>query len=232
MNGLPTRYVFTCEKCKKVAPPRTIRAAQGSCACKGQTWSIEVEFEGGASDNMRLAANALGIAGAVTLGIGFSAGRGDAAGDERVFLQNVSDLEMNIICQESSQVPVRLVHLILAKQQEDLQRNRRRMQSRGARECRVCGVLVVPVKEKPWTMDGTCSKACCVRANGVSSYADIEPKLLQLIEADNDPLQTKSLKNGKIPIKCGCGETMLVPRMYAGTMRPCPHCGAKVHVDW
>lgn len=232
MSGLPSRYTFKCEKCKKIAPPRAIRAQLGACTCKGESWGVEVEFEDGGPDGSNAAVNALGIASALTIGVGFTGGTGDRSIGERVFLNGITANEANAVCHSSFGIPDRLLQLVLARQQQDLEKNRRRMKSRGAKECRGCGVLVVPVNEKPWTLDGTCSKMCCVRANGVATYSDIEPKLLAMAQQDNDPLQTRSLKNGKIPVKCGCGETMLVPRMYAGTMRPCPKCGARVHVEW
>jgi hypothetical protein len=57
-----------------------VRATAGACNCKTARWQVEVHFPGehegiGGND---LAINALGLAAAMTVGIGFRTGRGEA----------------------------------------------------------------------------------------------------------------------------------------------------------
>jgi DNA-directed RNA polymerase subunit RPC12/RpoP len=112
----------------------------------------------------------------------------------------------------------------------EIQTVHERMHQRGAVTCRVCGAKVIAVKEKPWTMDGTCSKACCVTANGATSYSDVEPQLMSLISQDHDPLDLRTQNKAKVEVHCRCGKTFVVRQMYAGTMRTCGHCGTRVQV--
>jgi hypothetical protein len=228
MSGVLSRFSFKCEKCKKYAQPSAIRANLGECKCKSANWALEIEIEH--SDGGGTEIGVLAVATALTLG--FSAGTGRQIETERIFLSNVTADEANSVCEKMFGMADRVIHLLVERQKQDEEKNRRRLNDQGAAPCRHCGVLVIPKTEKPWTLDGTCSKVCCARANGVATYPDIEPTLLAKARATSGRTENRSGKGAKISVQCGCGETFSVPHMYAETMRPCTKCGVKVFVKW
>jgi uncharacterized protein (DUF58 family) len=52
------------------------------------------------------------------------------------------------VCHEMAGIPERLRRLVQARQAAEFQKAWEEMAARGARECRSCGVLVIPVPEK------------------------------------------------------------------------------------
>ena len=230
----PRKFEATCEfecgRCEKTSSVRRILANQGDCRCTGRKWTLHIELKDVDQASKAALLNTASLAAALATGVHLPKAN---EGSMRCIIGDVSSSQVVDLC-NSANLSQRLVELVSFVQEEERRAARKTLHDRGAKPCRTCGMLTVPTVEKPWTYAATCSKSCCVKAYNVTTYGEIEADILELLpKADTDSKADGASRPAKksIEIHCVCGETFTAAKMFVGTNRPCPHCGAKMLVQ-
>ena len=91
------------------------------------------------------------------------------------------------------------------------------MHEQGAKNCKQCGAVFVPVAEIVWSERGYCSKVCFIRREGQLALNRLEPAV-------------EGPRSNTIHVACIAGHPFSVARSFVGTKRPCPVCGEKTEI--
>ena len=128
-----------------------------------------------------------------------------------VTVGGVSAEKVRVLASELTDVREQVVEFIRAHERQVLL-------DRGAKTCTTCGGLFVPRPNKPWTIQGYCSKQC-QREAGDETTPEVEPE---------DSHAAKGRSN--IAVKCPNGHRFEVMGNFSGCVRRCPKCGEKCQV--
>lgn len=227
----PDKIVIRCERCKKEATPPQIHKNGAICGfCGNDSWHIQAIYLARQEDNdgTTLALNALGLGLLTSSGISISS---PLPGEKRPVngfdIHDVPvDTVMDLVSPEVKP-QIKLQAFVQFKQNEQFQRHREAMESRGS-ECKQCGLLYVISDQKPWTLLGTCSKVCCAAQMEAVDYALVEDKVEEAARQLLPELGKRRRENQIVAATCqACGHRIELPKMYAGVHRKCPKCGEK-----
>lgn len=204
---------FTCEKCGKRLhtnhrSERSIfrfrnRLAvnpNGSCkACQGELWTMSLLF---LEQRAETEGSLLNFFTKSLFGVAVEK----------------TTMGANVISYEH--IPARVVASLNERPRQRTQRitelasilERQELAEHGAKTCPTCSVKFVPHQDKPWTLNGYCTRVC-------------------------DPDQAESYQHGAggtltsqralITAVCPAGHTFEIATSFRGLTRSCPQCGAK-----
>ncbi len=208
MPRAPSKIGFICESCERSASVRQVRRWLAECRRRrGKSWTVYVDYTDTEVDVSVTATIALTIVGVAWPRIRKLTNRTTVGGVDAETVRALTD--------ERSSVEGRVVYYIRHREQEALR-------ERGARPCRMCDALFMPVDEKPWTLEGHCSKLCAHRDDHRDSSLQQETPTFH--EAST------ALGRRTVEVICPSGHPFEVPAAFSGCLRRCPACGAKTLV--
>ncbi len=181
----PDNIEFFCERCQLAADAAQVRANLGKCnRCLGESWTLQACFTDIWRETTAEDACATALFAPLTLPLSplvgdllvipFSTKMKSTTGRSAGGVS--AETALNLTTDPSLVEPRVLTYLRLREQQDFL--------DNGARFCQACGGLYIPSREKPWTMEGCCSKACastCPPASAVNESAS--PQSSRLFKA-------------------------------------------------
>lgn len=202
----PSKITFSCESCRHAASVRQVRRWMGQCyRCQGKSWTLEVQYR-----ETEVNTSAAGLLSFFVFGLGR---RTTATHLSRASARGVTDEDARRLVETRSQVARRVTEFIRDREQDALRKQ-------GARNCPQCDAVFMPGWDKPWTLQGYCSKSCAAQG-GASSPTSASPLA-------RDAGRSKS---GRIlRVICPRGHEFDVPATFSGCQRPCPGCGEKTTV--
>lgn len=181
--------------------------ANGHCRrCGGDRWTVSAIY---AESNMDVAESVLGIGLAATTGLGFI--QHSTATSHLIY----SDVPAAVVARINEHPKERLTRL--GEYVRTMEQGRRK--DSGGRQCPTCGALFVPAAGKAWHEAGYCCKVCLVKAEGAAAVAT------SAATKDASPGRVEAME-----VFCRSGHRFEVPLAFAGTVRPCPQCGARTAV--
>lgn len=203
MARAPSQIGFTCESCGRDASVRQIRRWRGECGrCQEQSWLLYANYS-----DTTVKGSSIGVFSWLTLGIGWYSMEKVT---NQTAAEGVSAEIARELTEDRSLLAARVVEYLRFREQEKLR-------ARGAKSCRNCGILYVPLSEKPWTHGGYCTKSCAAE-DGVSPSPSLQGP------------QEKLTRVPMIPVVCSNGHEFEVLASFSGCRRPCNFCGVKVDV--
>jgi DNA-directed RNA polymerase subunit RPC12/RpoP len=231
-DGYRCKCNFICGSCARPSSVTAIQRNAGACRCKSQLWTLEIEVIDDDITGQARLINAASFAGTLALGAQIPTVDDGRSG---ALVEGIgAEIALTLASQSPEELSEALLYLLEELERQERQAARQKLAALGAKPCRQCGSMTVPVPEKPWTYDACCTKACCVQTHQVGTYAEIAEKILRLVPAklrtaQSAPPEKTHKGKARIPVRCGaCKHAFESQRMFAGSRRPCPECGAKI----
>lgn len=219
-NGVADGVRFHCATCGREYSPRQIRNGNAICVqCHGNNWNMVTDYR-------EVEANQ-GFMSIVTEVI-FGPILGHMLNRETKMIQidtpEISADEVLAICNagrfEYRKWAYKYMEL---RRRLDGERDRQALRERGGKNCTTCNMFFMPASDKPWTLEGYCSKRC--------SPHDIVPVEVQAT-VEPPPTTAPKVPTGRmVRLVCSCGHQFQVSAMYMGILRPCPSCNKRIMVS-
>lgn len=226
MPEIPESFSIGCEGCKKVQSPSAINGKAGLCpACGHDQWHVHVDFQ--SKSKGESVTRAVGLD--MLMRVGFNIDTADSDDPSSRDFHFVPASEIVELCRVHPDPLVLVAAYVARKESQLFNKHKAQMEERGGKNCEACNMLFVPSADKPWTLVGVCSKACCADKYKASDYSQIEKDVLSTAAQLRSSVEEKSVSD-QVAVSCDCGNTFNLNRMYCGLFRKCPACGKKVFV--